>query len=87
MTNNQRILKKWYKSTHRGFLQEEEIPDNIMASIRHELSINSGFIGVYVYHVHILEKEHLTFKGMELGYYVRSKNPFKWQYNRTYGNH
>jgi hypothetical protein len=86
MTNNQRKIKLWFQSTNRGFIREEEIPADMMANIKHELAINSGFIGVYIYHSHVLQKDKLVFEGMKLGYYVRSKNPFKWQHKRTSGN-
>lgn len=83
-------LKRWYKNTGRGFHLVEQLRTthpNALEAFERELAHNSGRVGCYVCHSHILENDKLIFKGMEIGYYVRSKNPFSWKFKKVYGNH
>ena len=88
MTFNE--LKKWYKKNGLGFYPVEQLrntrPD-VLEAFERELSKNNGKIGCYIYHSHIKQGDKLVFNGMEIGYYVRSKNPFSWKSKKTYGNH
>lgn len=83
-------LKKWCKSMGLGFYRVERLqathPD-VLEAFERELAHNTGRVGCYVCHYHTLENDKLIFKGMEIGYYVRSKNPFSWRFKRVYGNH
>lgn len=82
-------LKKWYKNTGRGFFTIGELQNthpDVLKAFERELEHSTGRVGCYVYHSHILENGKLVFKGMKVGYYVRSKNPFSWKFKKTYGN-
>ena len=84
----ERDFIKWFKNLGMGFVMEYEIPADVKPSLMEYLDKNDGRIGVYVYHSHTkVGDEPLKFEGMRLGYYVRSKNPFKWNFYRTAGNH
>ena len=79
---------KWFKNTDLGFVMEHQIPADVKPSLMEYLAKNDGRIGVYVYHLHTKVGDGpIKFEGMRLGYYVRSKNPFKWNFRRTAGNH
>lgn len=82
-------LKRWYKNTDRGFHFVEQLritrPD-VLEAFERELANNTGRVGCYVYHCHTIENGEMVFKGMKIGYYVRSKNPFSWKSKRTHGN-
>ena len=82
-------LQKWYKRKKRGFYLQEELRAHpeVLEAFERELEHNTGRVGCYVYHSHILENGKMTFRGMKVGYYVRSKNPFSWKFKKTYGNH
>lgn len=77
---------KWFKSQKCGFVVEKQIPEHIKPSLYDYLE-HSNRVGVYVYHSHIMKNNSLVFDGMTIGYYVRGKNPFKWNFWRTAGNH
>lgn len=86
---NFKELKRWYKNTNQGFHFVEQLRatnTDVLEAFERELEHNTGRIGCYVYHSHVLENDKLVFKGMKIGYYVRSKNPFSWKSKRTYGN-
>ena len=86
---NFKELKKWYKNTGKGFFMVKELrtrPD-VLKAFEKELDENTGRVGCYVYHSHTKENDEFVFQGMEVGYYIRSKNPFSWKFKRTYGNH
>ena len=81
-------LKKWCKNRGLGFYMKEQLstrPD-VLEAFERELAQNTGRVGCYVYHVHTMVDNELKFDGMKVGYYIRSKNPFKWQFHRTWGN-
>lgn len=82
-------LKKWCKRTGLGFYMREQLSSRpeVLEAFEKELANNSGRVGCYVYHTHTLENDKLIFSEMKIGYYIRSKNPFKWQFRKTYGNH
>ena len=86
---NFKELKKWYKKANIGFYFAEELrttyPD-ILKAFETELENNTGRVGCYVCHSHTIENGELVFKGMQIGYYVRSKNPFSWRFKRVQGN-
>lgn len=75
---------KWFKNTGLGFVTK--VPEDVMPSLMNYLE-NTNKIGVYVFHLHTKIDNKLQFNGMRLGYYVRSKNPFKWNFRSTAGNH
>lgn len=87
---NFKELKRWCKNSGLGFYFVEQLratrPD-VLEAFEKELANNTGRVGCYVYHSHTLENDTLVFKGMKIGYYVRSKNPFSWKSKRVYGNH
>lgn len=82
-------LKRWYKHAKRGFHPVEQLrttrPD-VLEAFERELANSTGRVGCYVYHSHALENGKLVLKGMRIGYYVRSKNPFSWKSKKVYGN-
>lgn len=80
----ERDFVKWFKSTGLGFVTE--VPKEVEPSLMHYLE-NTNKIGVYVFHSHTKVGDKMQFGGMRLGYYVRSKNPFKWNFRSTAGNH
>ena len=86
---NFKELKKWYKFMDLGFHQKERLavtrPD-VLEAFENELAKNTGRVGCYVYHSHVLVNDKLEFDGMKIGYYIRSKNPFSWRFHKTYGN-
>ena len=75
---------KWFKKTHRGWVADCEIPLELRESLNNYLK-NTNKIGVYIYHRH--QGTSLKFMGMGIGYYVRTKNIFKWNSKATAGNH
>lgn len=78
---------EWFKNMGLGWVSEEQIPEVVKPSLMNHLATNSGKVGVYVYHQHSTgDNEPRKFEGMRLGYYVRSKNPFKWNFRSTAGN-
>ena len=82
-------LKKWYKQRDCGFYFVEQLREtrpDILEAFERELAHNTGRVGCYVYHCHTKTENGIEFKGMKIGYYVRSKNPFSWKFHRTYGN-
>ena len=83
-------LKRWYKNASVGFHFVEQLrtthPD-VLEAFERELERNTGRVGCYVYHSHMVENGKLIFKGMKIGYYVRSKNPFSWKSKKVHGNH
>lgn len=74
---------KWFKHTKLGFIPDSQVPDHVRPSLN-EYLIKTNKVGIYVSKL-FLEDESLY--RIEMGYYVRSRNPFKWQFRRTYGNH
>lgn len=86
---NFKELKRWYKNAKRGFHPVEELrttrPD-VLEAFERELEHSTGRVGCYIYHSHTLENGKFVFKGMKVGYYVRSKNPFSWKFKKTDGN-
>lgn len=73
----------WFKMIECGFVREEQIPDNVYESLNYYLA-HTNKIGIYIGKI-FDEKGNL--ERLSLGYYVRSRNPFKWQFRKTYGNH
>lgn len=88
---NFKELKKWTKEHELGFYTVEKLKNypEVLSAFEKELKENTGRVGCYVYHSHTRENENtpLKFDGMRIGYYIRSRNPFNWQFRRTYGNH
>lgn len=80
-----RDFVEWFKRTGLGFVMEQQVPSDVMPSLMDYLA-NTNKIGVYVFHSHIKVGDEMRFGGMRLGYYVRSKNPFKWNFRSTAGN-
>lgn len=83
-------LKKWYKRNGLGFYFVEQLREtrpDVLEAFERELDKNSGKVGCYVCHSHIKKNDEFIFNGIEIGYYVRSKNPFSWKFKKTYGNH
>lgn len=74
---------KWFKNTGLGWVMESQIPQEVRASFLEYLE-NTKKIGVYIFHSHHLENGEIKFKGMSIGYYVRGKNPFKWNFKSLY---
>lgn len=87
---NFKELKRWYENAGMGFHFVEQLrttrPD-VLEAFERELGCNTGRVGCYVYHSHMVENGELVFKGMKIGYYVRSKNPFSWKSKKVFGNH
>ena len=73
----------WFETVGCGFVAEEQVPDNVRVSLNYYLA-HTNKIGVYV---RKLFDEKGNFSHLSLGYYVRSRNPFKWRFRKTYGNH
>lgn len=80
-----RDFVEWFKRTGLGFVTEQQVPSDVMPSLMDYLK-NTNKVGVYVYHSHSKVNGEPQFDGMRLGYYVRSKNPFKWNFRSTAGN-
>lgn len=74
---------EWFKSAGVGFVRADQVPEDVKASLDNYLAHTSK-IGVYASK---LFNEDGSLSHLELGYYVRSKNPFKWQFRKTAGNH
>ena len=81
-----RDFVEWFKNTGLGFAMEQQIPDDVKPSLMDYLA-HTNKVGVYVYHSHTKMNDEFQFNGMRLGYYVRGKNPFKWNFRSTAGNH
>ena len=81
-----RDFVEWFKNTGLGFAMEQQVPDDVKPSLMDYLE-NTNKVGVYVYHSHSKVNDDFRFDGMRLGYYVRGKNPFKWNFYPTAGNH
>lgn len=79
---------KWFKGTGQGWVMESQVPEDVKPSLMKHLEDNDGKVGVYVYHLHSRDGDTapIVFEGMRLGYYVRGKNPFKWNFRATAGN-
>ena len=87
---------EFYKNSKRGFLREDELPNDVKDDLMAHLAQNDGTIGVYVYHSHELNVETNTveFKGMKMGYYLRTWKPLLkleirnwfWRHTPTRGN-
>ena len=75
---------QYYKKSGFGWLRMEQLPVEVQKDLMKRLARCDKRIGVYVYHSH--EGSPLHFVGMEVGYYVRSKNPFSWKFRATAGN-
>ena len=75
----------WFKNSGRGFVMEHEIPSDVKPSLMDYLTTTNR-VGIYVYHSHKKIDGKYQFDGMKCGYYVRSKNPFKWNFRATAGN-
>ena len=73
----------WFETVGCGFVAEEQVPDNVRASLNYYLA-HTNRIGVYV---RKLLDEKGNYSHLSLGYYDRSRNPFKWRFRKTYGNH
>lgn len=80
-----RDFVKWFKNTGLGFAMEDQIPIDVKPSLMEYLD-HTNKIGVYVYHVYTEVNDKLQLNGMRIGYYVRGKNPFKWNFHSTAGN-
>lgn len=74
---------EWFNARDFGFVRDSDIYDELRPSLNYYLA-HTNKIGVYVSKLYD-EKGDLS--RLEFGYYVRSKNPFKWQFRKTYGNH
>ena len=80
-------FKEYYNQKNKygncQFLTAREIenaPADVKADLMEHLRKDDGTIGIYVYHSHEMNSEtgKVEFKGMEMGYYVRS---WEWMYN------
>ena len=66
-----------------GWIRDCEIMEEDKPTIYQ--GIRDKKVGIYVYHNDELdENNHIVFKGFKIGYYYRSKNPFKWSYKKVY---
>lgn len=74
---------EWFKNRNLGFIRDSEVYDELRPSLNYYLA-HTNKIGVYVSKLYDKNGE---LSHLELGYYVRSKNPFKWQFRKTNGNH
>lgn len=94
---------EYYKSknkfgNHNYFTANEikNAPADVRADLMKHLEKDDGTIGIYVYHSHELNSKtgELEFKGMKIGYYLRSwewmwKMPIKnwfWKHRAVNGN-
>jgi hypothetical protein len=74
---------EWFKARDLGFVREDDLYEELRTSLNYYLA-HTNKIGVYVSKLY---DENGDLSHLEFGYYVRSKNPFKWQFRKTYGNH
>lgn len=81
-----RDFVQWFKNTGFGFVMEDQIPNDVKPSLMEYLD-HTNKVGVYVYHLHTKVNDKGQLEGIGLGYYVRGKNPFKWNFRSTAGNH
>ena len=79
-------IAKIFDVKHSGWRTLESFSEEEKQIVLNELKHNTGRVGVYVYHNHEMVNDKLEFKGMGIGYYLRSRNPFSWRFHRTYGN-
>ena len=79
-------LAKIFNVKNVGFRRLESFSEEDKQIVLNELKHNTGRVGVYVYHNHEMVNDNLEFKGMGVGYYLRSRNPFSWRFHRTHGN-
>lgn len=80
-------LAKIFNVKYVGWRTLESFSEKDRQIILDELKHNTGRVGVYVYHIHEKVNGKLEFKGVNVGYYLRSRNPFSWRFHRTHGNH
>lgn len=73
---------KWFKSKKVGFVYEEDVHECLLPSLEHYLK-NTEKVGIYFCKTY---DENGNVLKVSKGYYVRSKNPFKWQYKKTHGH-
>lgn len=79
MKNDSMNFINFYKmnSKHHRWFRMEDLPEETKADLIKLLSENDRRIGYFVYHSHGWNDDHteVIFKGMEIGYYVRSWHP------------
>lgn len=71
---------EYYKTHSHGWYRMEELPEDVRADLWERLKNYDKQIGCMVYHSHL--GIPIEFKGMKVGYYVRSKNPFSWRFRK-----
>ena len=74
---------EWFKSKKIGFVRDSQVYEELRPSLNHYLA-HTNKIGVYVSKLY---NENGDLSHLEFCYYVRSRNPFKWQFHRTHGNY
>jgi hypothetical protein len=74
---------KWFKSKNIGFVRDSQIHEELRPSLNYYLA-HTNKIGVFVSKLY---DENGDLSRLEFGYYVRSRNPFKWQFHSTHGNY
>jgi hypothetical protein len=80
-------LAKIFNVKNMGWRTLESFSEKDRQIVLNELKCNTGRVGIYVYHSHEMVNGKLEFKGVKVGYYLRSRNPFSWRFHRTHGNH
>jgi hypothetical protein len=80
-------LAKIFNVKSVGWRTLESFSEKDRQIVLNELRHNTGRIGVYVYHSHEMVNGKLEFKGVKVGCYLRSRNPFSWRFHRVHGNH
>lgn len=71
---------EYYKNNLHRWYTMEELPEDVKADLWERLKNYDKQIGCIVYHSHL--GIPIEFRGMKVGYYVRSKNPFSWRFRK-----
>lgn len=76
-------LKEILKTSICGFIRESELNEQEKQFINKMFS--SGKIGIMLYHSHIYHEDtdSVSFDGIKIGYYYRTKNIFSWKHKKV----
>jgi hypothetical protein len=82
MKNKDKELKRILQTRMYGWIKDSDIAEEDKPIVYQ--GIKDKKVGIFIYHSHeYREPGKLVFKGFKIGYYYRSKNPFKWKHKQV----
>ena len=68
---------EYYKKNHTNheWMRLEELPADVVEDLMKELRNGNRKIGMIIYDSHIIENDHIVYKGRKIAYYVRKFTP------------